>query len=102
MKRLLTSLIIGVIVLSLGVVAAQDEAPPFLGITFDESDEGALITSVLPGAPADEAGLEAGDIITALNNEDVSADNLAEAVRALGSCRASTIRNSEFTTPHVF
>lgn len=85
MKRLLTSLIIGVIVLSLGVVAAQDEAPPFLGITFDESDEGALITSVLPGAPADEAGLEAGDIITALNNEDVSADNLAEAVRALNA-----------------
>ena len=35
-------------------------------------DAGALITSVSSGSPADEAGLKAGDVITKMDDEDIS------------------------------
>jgi serine protease Do len=46
-------------------------------------DAGALITSVTSGSPADKAGLRAGDVITKIDDEDISTtENL---VSALGS-----------------
>ncbi len=79
--------------------SAQEDSPtPFLGINFDTADEGVLVTYVLPDSPADEAGLEAGDIITALNGETVTADELAEAVGALAvgdTAALSVLRDDE-------
>jgi S1-C subfamily serine protease len=50
------------------VVAAQLDIPV---------DQGALITSVLTGSPAEEAGLEQGDVITAVDGDEVpDADEL--------------------------
>jgi serine protease Do len=46
-------------------------------------DEGALITSVSSGSPADEAGLKAGDVITKMDNEDISTSD--DLVSAIGS-----------------
>jgi serine protease Do len=44
-------------------------------------DTGALITSVTSGSPASKAGLRAGDVITKLDNEDIStADDLVSAI----------------------
>jgi S1-C subfamily serine protease len=43
-----------------------------LGVAFEQSDEGATVTQVLEGAPAAEAGIEIGDIITAVNGEVVN------------------------------
>ena len=37
-----------------------------------EVDEGAFITEVVPGSAADEAGLEAGDVIVAIDGNDVT------------------------------
>jgi serine protease Do len=46
-------------------------------------DAGALITSVTSGSPADKAGLRAGDVITKMDNEDIStADDLLSAIRS--------------------
>jgi membrane-associated protease RseP (regulator of RpoE activity) len=39
------------------------------------SAEGALITEVISGTPADEAGLQAGDIITAVDRTPIDADH---------------------------
>jgi serine protease Do len=40
---------------------------------FDVSvDEGALVTEVVPGSGADEAGLRVGDVITAIDGDDVT------------------------------
>jgi S1-C subfamily serine protease len=48
-----------------------------------EADEGALVVDVVPGAPADEAGLEIGDVIVAIDGEPVTTSLAAtEAIRA--------------------
>jgi len=44
---------------------------------------GALITSVTSGSPADKAGLRAGDVITKVDDENIS--TAAELIPALGS-----------------
>jgi S1-C subfamily serine protease len=46
-------------------------------------DTGALITSVTSGSPANKAGLKAGDVITKIDDEDIS--TAAELSSAIGS-----------------
>jgi serine protease Do len=44
-------------------------------------DTGALITSITSGSPADKAGLRPGDVITKMDNENIStADDLVSAI----------------------
>jgi C-terminal processing protease CtpA/Prc len=57
---------------------------PRLGVTIGGSDqdgpvEGVSILGVTPGSAAADAGLRAGDIITAVNSESLSADSIEEA-----------------------
>ncbi len=57
---------------------------PRLGVNIatDETGgpvEGVGILSVTPGSAADDAGMRAGDVITAVNGESLTADNLYEA-----------------------
>jgi len=56
----------------------------YLGIhVADASSSGAQITSVVSGSPADKAGLKAGDVITAIDGNDItSADDLTAQVGA--------------------
>ncbi|RMF79815.1 MAG: PDZ domain-containing protein [Chloroflexi bacterium] len=66
---------------AIGIVSAQDtDAVPFLGITFQETDSGILVTDVIPESGAAEAGFTDGDIITNLNGSDVTVDALRDAV----------------------
>lgn len=71
---------------------------PFVGVTTIENsaelaaryrlatDRGLVVTSVLPTGPAVEAGIEAGDIILALNGAEVdTADQLDAAVETAGA-----------------
>jgi serine protease Do len=44
---------------------------------------GALITSVTNGSPADEAGLRAGDVITKMDDKDISTTE--DLISAIGS-----------------
>jgi len=57
---------------------------PVLGITIgsDEADEpveGVTVLGVSPGAAAEESGLRAGDVITAVNGESLTADKDSKA-----------------------
>jgi serine protease Do len=46
-------------------------------------DKGALITEVAAGSPADEAGIQAGDVITGFEGEEItSADDLIQAIQS--------------------
>jgi len=61
---------------------------PVLGVTIgpaegDESVEGVEIYGVTPGGAAEEAGLHAGDIITSINGETLTADNAEIATAKL-------------------
>jgi putative serine protease PepD len=53
----------------------------YLGVSLSEASDGAEVASVRSGSPADEAGLEAGDVITAIDGETVStADDATSAI----------------------
>lgn len=57
---------------------------PRLGVNIKSDDnggpvEGVGILSVTPGSAADDAGMRAGDVITAVNGESLTADALFEA-----------------------
>jgi S1-C subfamily serine protease len=57
---------------------------PFLGVTLAETENGVVVSQVVPESPAEEAGLQRDDIITALNGESVeSAQQLAEQIANL-------------------
>ena len=46
-------------------------------------DKGTFITEVAPGSPADEAGLEAGDVIVGLGDQEIAtAQDLVEAIHS--------------------
>lgn len=70
-----------------GVAAAQDADQTeteavnraYLGVYYSNVDEGARIDQVIPDSPAEEAGLEAADIITAVGEEAV-AENFADLI----------------------
>ena len=49
------------------------EGLPWLGVSFVMGPDGAQVTSVVPGSPADEEGLEVGDIITEVAGVAVTA-----------------------------
>lgn len=67
-----------------GAWQSSSAGRPVLGVTISASDEGGPvegveILGVSPGGAAAEAGLRAGDIITAVNTEALSSDNSRKA-----------------------
>ena len=58
----------------LGVSSADlPDVPDDVKANFDiDVDEGAFVTEVVPGSAADEAGLEAGDVIVAIDGDEVT------------------------------
>ena len=61
---------------------------PMIGITISSIDEegpveGVAVAGITPGGAADEAGLRAGDTITAVNSESLSSENEVEANKKL-------------------
>jgi membrane-associated protease RseP (regulator of RpoE activity) len=61
---------------------------PRLGVTISGDDqkgpvEGVNIVGVTPGSAASDAGLRAGDVITSINTESISASSAAEANQKL-------------------
>ncbi len=68
------------------VVFAQDEAVsessvvPFIGIRYWGVDEGLLVTGVIANTPAQDAELQAGDVITAVEGEAIRVDTVRDVV----------------------
>ena len=66
----------------------QGSVHPVMGITIGADDgdgpvEGVVVSGVTPGSAAADAGLRAGDVITAVNDESLSADAAEDANRKL-------------------
>lgn len=49
---------------------------PFIGILFEAADNGVLVIDVLADSPAEVAGLEVDDVVTAINGETVAQDTI--------------------------
>ncbi len=93
------------------------QAQTFLGVTTQTVDEdlqrayelpvssGALVVEVVPGSPAENAGLQQGDVVTRFGTTDIaSSDQLVTAVRARESGDKVAMtwrRGSETTTADV-
>lgn len=56
------------------------EDRPWLGVFFQMTDEGAEIMEVVEGSPAEDAGLETGDVITEVDGKAVTATHPLDAV----------------------
>lgn len=57
--------------LSSGLVRMQFQRA-MLGVSIDDDDDGARIVSLRDGGPAEEAGLEEGDVIVAIDGVDIT------------------------------
>lgn len=70
------------------IIAAESNTKPatvagkgYLGVMIDEDEDGVRITEVVEDSPAEAAGLQEGDLITAVNDEEVSSvEGLVSAV----------------------
>ena len=59
----------------------QSSSGAFLGVAVDDVGNGARVTEVADGSPAADAGLKAGDVVTAVDGDSVtSASQLAEVI----------------------
>lgn len=75
MKRIILLGSLLLIMVSVWSVAAQD-GQVFLGVTVTEVEQGAQVESVQPDSPADQAGIQADDIIVEVAGQAVTADSL--------------------------
>ncbi len=58
----------------------------WLGIYFESSDHGIRVADTVPGGPAQKAGLEAGDVVVAIDGVEIDAtDQLVEKLTAAGA-----------------
>lgn len=93
--------------LAAGSFASAVDGKPVLGVNIgtrgdgDEPVEGVEIMSVSPGGAAAEAGLRAGDIITRINDEDLSAQNSREATRRLLDFMAAVEEGDELDIEYL-
>ena len=62
---------------------AQDDssnATPFIGVRFSTTDDGLMVDAVVEESPAEEAGLAMDDLITEIDGEAVTAENIREVL----------------------
>lgn len=83
---------------------ANDEAQQsydsqaFLGVRFEPRMRGAaVISSVIPGSPAEEAGLQKGDELLAINGREIG--SAREATRTIASMQPGDRVDIEFSRP---
>ncbi|HEY3518285.1 MAG TPA: Do family serine endopeptidase [Gammaproteobacteria bacterium] len=83
-------------------VAIQDVTPGLAQALELTTDHGALVTQVEPGSPAEQAGIQAGDVVVAIGDQaiDSSADvrNTVGLVRAGESVAITAIRGGDRRT----
>jgi S1-C subfamily serine protease len=74
--------LIAALALAAFAVSAQEvvETRPYIGVGIAADEAGVRVTAVAPGSPAEAAGLQIGDIITAVNSTAVTFENVGDVV----------------------
>jgi len=87
------------------LIANGHASHPFLGVSLADTDGGARITQVRSGSAAASAGLRTGDVITAVDDQAVSAaGDVVERILALSAGDSVTLtvqRNGALITVHA-
>jgi putative serine protease PepD len=87
------------------LIANGHASHPYLGVSLADAHGGARITQVASGSPAADAGLQAGDVITAIDGRAVStADDVVQRLSAMSpgdSVALSVRRGGSTTTIHA-
>jgi len=73
--------------------AALETVTPALGVQLNYSGKGVAVAQVVSGGPADQAGLQPGDVIQKVNGQDVTSDD--EVVKAIRSTKPGDTINLE-------
>lgn len=74
-------LIVALVVSVVGWVGAQDSAAtPFLGVGLSAADTGVMVEAVQADSPADKAGVQVGDVITAIDGKAVTSETIRDVV----------------------
>jgi type II secretory pathway component PulC len=79
---------------------------PVLGVTIDSSHSddpvaGVTIRGISPGGAAEESGLRAGDVMTSINNESLTADNDKKAAGKLLDFMKGVEEGDELTIEYL-
>ncbi len=69
-------------------IGAQDITPELATAFNTTASKGAAVTQVLPDSPAQQAGLQVGDIITSINGSEVK--NASDVVNTIGFLRVDS------------
>ncbi len=72
-------------------IGAQDITPELASAFGLNVSNGAVVTQVIPNSPAEQAGLQIGDVITAVNGSNVK--NANDVVNAVGFVRVDSKAN---------
>jgi putative serine protease PepD len=84
------------------LIADGHASHPYLGVSLADADGGARVTQVATGSPAADAGVNAGDVITAIDDRAVSsADDVVTRLAAMSpgdSVSLTVTRNGGSTT----
>ncbi len=66
------------------LIRGQTIERPYIGVTTSPHRDGAEVQEIVPGSPADSAGLEPGDVITEVDGREVrDPDDVADAIKGL-------------------
>ncbi|MBC8098105.1 MAG: PDZ domain-containing protein [Armatimonadetes bacterium] len=82
---LLVVLTVGVGVLNAQKPTTQGDPQPFLGVAYEaapDAAEGVVIVQVVPGSPAEAAGLLVDDLVTAVDGEPVDTESFVTLIQA--------------------
>lgn len=96
-QKTIRLLVVMALLLTSAVAFTQDEtdttntATPFVGIRFMEADNGVLVTGIITNTPAKNVGLQAGDVIMAIENNVVDALNVQDVVWSYDSDETVTL-----------
>jgi membrane-associated protease RseP (regulator of RpoE activity) len=63
--------------------------PAYLGVTFGDNDRNAVVRTVAPGSPAEQAGLKSGDVIETL--QGITIDSPEDVLKIVAKMRPGTM-----------
>ncbi len=83
----------------LRVVREPQASKPWAGIEAAKGDDGRpVVSNIIPGSPAEQAGLDRGDVLVAWNGKEVTMENMAGAIEGLhpgDTFRVTVLREKE-------